>query len=133
MSIPNRPKGPARVGIALSGDAVIPLKVTHGVGLEPTRSFTKGEKVNASPESSRPWGVWAIEIDDANVEGAAKQLLSLVQSKAGNIRTAAMQMGAIVTLSIWWDPPEGQGGFSIPSTTLAQLCALVDRVDVYLP
>lgn len=133
MSIPSWPKGPAQVGIVLSGEAVMPGKVTQEVALKPTRSFTKGEKINGSPEHSRPWGLWAIEIDDASVEGAAKQLLSLVQSKSVSIRRSAIQMGARVTLSIWWDPPEGQGGFEISSATMAQLCALVDQVDVYFP
>lgn len=111
----------------------MPSTVTFELGVEATRSFTKGEMVEGPPAHPRPWGLWTVEVNDAEVEAAAKRLWGTIEKAAAKVRSVASEMSARVTLSIWWDPPEGEGGFSIPSETLGSLCALVDQVDVYLP
>ena len=128
-----KPKAPAQVAITLIGDEVIPSEVTLALGIEASRAFKKGDVVEGPPAHPRPWGLWSLEVDDVEVAAAAQRLLSTIGEASARLRSVAKQMSAQVTLSIWWDSPEGQGGFSVPPETLGSLCALVDRVDVYLP
>jgi hypothetical protein len=118
----------ARVSVGFKAESLRVAEITRLVGLQPSRSYEKGDT-----RTPMPWGMWAIEFEADNVESAAKRLLDVLGQKRDAIVEAARQTGATVSVGIWWEPEGGQGGFTIGSETLKQLSELGERVDFYFP
>ncbi|MFT3768114.1 MAG: DUF4279 domain-containing protein [Minicystis sp.] len=120
----------ARVGVVLRADQLDPSEVSQALGIEATRAFSKGE-LSAGKRAPRPWGLWTLEVEDADVERAARRLLSLLADKRGPLDQVARRFHATVSVSIWWEPDGGQGGYTLSSATLAELATLGERIDFY--
>src|ERR1700722_10020333 len=77
-------------------------------------------KGDLSPRTSTPapWSVWALEVEDSEVEPAAKRLLELLEDKREAIANVVREMGAIASVRIWWEPEEGYGGYCLSSATV---------------
>lgn len=127
-------KNVARVEFVLVSPILLPEDATAMIGLRPTRSFKKGDMTDRpDARTPRPWGLWAYEVEAEDVETAAKALLAAVEGRLQSIRRAAESAQARVSVSIWWEPDGGQGGFSLPAELMRRLCALGDRIDIYIP
>jgi hypothetical protein len=123
----------AKIEFAVIGETLVPDDITATLGIPPTRSFTKGDVVSNRPGGKRPWGLWALTFRGVDIQDLAVQLLEALRGKEEAIRTLNDTMEVEAAIGIWWEPAEGHGGFSISSATLAQLCALSARIDVYFP
>jgi len=124
----------ARVELVIRGDMLAPDHVTTMLAISPTRSFAKGDTISShNAGGKRPWSLWALEFAGAEVQDVVVRLLEALQGKELALRKVADMPEVHVSIAIWWDPPEGQGGFSVSSVTLAQLCALSTQIHVYFP
>ena len=125
----------ASVELVVGGDAVDPEGLTELTGIEASRGWKKGDVYSSrsGQQLARPWGIWAVTRSGADVEEVACALLRVVELQFESIRAAADIAKATITIGIWWQPPEGQGGFSLRAPLLRRLVAICERVDVYLP
>ncbi|MFV9502972.1 MAG: DUF4279 domain-containing protein [Oscillochloridaceae bacterium umkhey_bin13] len=123
----------AKVEFAVIGETLVPDGITAMLGIPPTRSFMKGDIVSPRPGGQRPWGLWALHFQGNDIQEIAVQLLDALRGKEAAIRTLHETPEVEATIGIWWEPRHGYGGFSLSSATLAQLCALGTRIDVYFP
>jgi hypothetical protein len=123
----------ASIEWVITGTSLIPDHITALLDVTPTRSFTKGDRNAHRYATKRPWGLWALKFQGPDVEHNAVQLLTALNGKESVIRTLIDTPGMQVSIAIWWEPIGGQGGFSLNSATLARLCALGTRIDVYFP
>jgi hypothetical protein len=134
MSVAMATKDIARVGVGLAGREMIPDAVTSMVGISPTRFHSKGEVVaSRGVERVRPWSVWAVEFEATTVANAAAKLLEAVEPHKDALARAAALTGSELSVSIWWEPEGGQGGFTVSSDLMKRLSELGNRVDVYFP
>src|SRR5437660_644080 len=116
----------ARVSVSLSADALRPEEVSRLVGLEPSWSYAKGDP-SPKTKTPRPWGLWGLEVEDEDVEPAARRLLAMLAGKREKLEDAATRFGAKVTVAIWWQPEGGQGGYTLPSSIVLELASLGAR------
>jgi hypothetical protein len=124
----------ARIELVVTGDMLVPDDVTATLAIPPTRSFAKGDAFSKrNVKGKRPWGLWALEFGGTDVQDVAECLLGALRGKEEALSKVADMAGVQVAIAIWWDPPESQGGFTLPSATLAQLCALSTQVHFYFP
>ena len=124
----------ARVELVITGDTLNPADITTALAMHPTRSFVKGEVASKrDTERKRPWGLWALQFEGMEVQDVAVRLLESLRGKEGSLRTIATTMEVNISIAIWWETPEGQGGFTLSSATLAQLCNLSTQIHFYLP
>jgi hypothetical protein len=124
----------ARVGLVIRGDELIPSDVTAILAISPTRSFSKGDVVSKrNVERKRPWGLWALEFEGMEVQDTAAHLLEALRGKEEVLKKVADMPGVQISVAVWWNPPEGQGGFTVSSATLAELCALSLQAHFYFP
>lgn len=123
-----------RVELVVTGNMLVPDDVTAILSIPPTRSFAKGDVISKrSGKGKQPWGLWALEFEGTNVQDVAACLLEALRGKESAVRNVADMAGGRVAIAIWWEPPEGRGGFTVSSATLAQLCALSSDIHVYFP
>jgi hypothetical protein len=123
-----------RIELVIRGTSLVPSDVTSILSLTPTRSFLKGDPSSSrNPERKRPWSLWALEFEGTEVQNTAMLLIEALQGKETSLKRIADLPGVEMSVAIWWDPPEGQGGFSLASSTLAQLCALGNEIHFYFP
>jgi hypothetical protein len=124
----------ARVELVITGETLNPADITTALAMHPTRSFVKGEVASKSNAArKRPWGLWALQFEGMKVQDVAVHLLESLRGKEGALKTIANTMEVNVSIAIWWEPPEGQGGYTLSSATLAQLCGLSSQIHFYLP
>src|SRR5262245_49619152 len=113
----------ARVSIGLAGEEMNPDEVTNIVGLMPTSFHRKGEKYWRKGRLMGPpsRSVWALETEGENVEETARRLLLQLEGKLDPWKLAAEKTKAQASVSIWWEPNGGQGGFTVSSDLLQRL------------
>ena len=120
----------AKVALRFGGDALVPDEVTRVMGISPTFSYAKGEPSHRT-KTPRWTGIWGLEFESDDVEPAAKQLLDAIATKRGAIDEIVAQMSAGVSVSIWWEPEGGQGGYTLSTETVVALASLGERIDFY--
>ncbi len=118
----------AKINFGFQIGAFDPARITQVLGVAPSRVHMKGE-VSPRARTPAPWGTWALEVEDCEVEPAAKRLLELLADKRGAIDEVIREMGAIASVRIWWEPEEGYGGYSLSSAVVRALADLGERVD----
>jgi len=124
----------AKVEVGLTGDGMEPDEVTKIVGLSPTRSFRKGERVSKRGiERVQPWSLWALEAEGEDVEATVRVLLTQLEGRLDAWNLAIKETKAQASVSIWWEPEGGQGGFTISSDLMRRLTEFGERVDIYFP
>lgn len=124
----------ARIELVITGDILVPDDVTATLAISPTRSFAKGDASSKHDvKRKRPWGLWALEFGGMDVQELAECLLEALRGKEEALSKVADMSGVQIAIAIWWDPAENQGGFTLSSATLAQLCNLSTQVHFYFP
>ena len=124
----------AKVEVGLTGDGMEPDEVTKIVGLSPTRSFRKGERVSKRGiERVQPWSLWALEAEGEDVEATVRVLLTQLEGRLDAWNLVIKETKAQASVSIWWEPEGGQGGFTISSDLMRRLTEFGERVDIYFP
>ncbi len=124
----------ARVGVGLAGCDMIPEEVTSLVGVLPTRSQKKGDiVVSRGVEHARARSIWVVEVESTTVAEAAVKLLETIEPHKDALERAAKATNSELSVSIWWEPEGGQGGFTVAAEIMRRLSELGDRVDVYFP
>lgn len=120
----------ARASVRIKSDTLDTAEVTRMVGVHPTRATQKGEQ---PPDRSVPSlsGIWTYTVCADQVSIAAMTLLETIEPVATGLRDAAALYGAELTVSIYWQPEGGQGGYSLPADTVRRLSMLGERVDFY--
>ena len=130
MDTPKEKKSLARVGIRIKSDALDTSDVTRIVGVQPTRAVRKGEQPldRSVPSLS---GIWTYSIASDDISNAAVDVLSTIEPVIAQLREAATKYGAELTVSIFWQPEGGQGGYSLPADVMRRLSMLGERIDFY--
>lgn len=124
----------AQVEVGLTGHEMEPNDVTKIVGLNPTRSFRKGERISKRGiERVQPWSLWALEAAGEDVEATVRVLLTQLEGRLDAWNLAIKETKAQASVSIWWEPEGGQGGFSISSDLMRSLTEFGEKVNVYFP
>jgi len=125
----------ARASFRIGGDRVVPDAITRAVGLEPSRSWAKGEKrqTKSGQVLTRHSGLWVVSFRDREMLGAVNALLEAVEPRLEAARRAACEAEAVTNVGLWWDPAARQGGFTLPSSAFQRLAALGERIDIYFP
>lgn len=122
----------SHVELGITGKHLVPNQITALLGMSPTRSFTKGD-IDSGHRVKRPWGLWAITFQGTDVQEDAARLLDAVRGKEAVLRALVETQEVEVSIGIWWEPEEGQGGFTLDSAIFVQLCAVSTRINVYFP
>lgn len=134
----------AQVGFVCKCPHITPEEISAILGIDPSRSFTKGDLLPRPKHESaaRCWpaeeyrryaSLWALEFDGLEVQPLAEQLLARLRPKEAALQQLTALPELELGISIWWDPQEGSTGFSILSAVLAQLVGLAQDLSVYLP
>lgn len=120
----------ASVGIRIKSDTLDPADVTQIVGVQPTRAVKKGEQ---PPDRRVPSlsGMWTYTTSSDQVLAAAMEVLEAIEPVAGRLHDAVAKYGAELTISIYWQPEGGQGGYSLPTDVMRRLSMLGERIDLY--
>lgn len=120
----------AKVGIRIKSDTLDPADVTQIVGVQPTRAVKKGEQ---TPDRRVPSlsGMWTYTTSSDQVLAAAIEVLEAIEPVAGQLHDAVAKYGAELTISIYWQPEGGQGGYSLPADVMRRLSMLGERIDLY--
>lgn len=127
-------KNIAQVEVGLTGHEMEPDDVTKIVGLNPTRSFRKGDRVSKRGiERVQPFSLWALGAEGEDVEATVRLLLMQLEGRLDAWNVAIKQTKAQASVSIWWEPEGGQGGFTVPSDLMRRLTEFGERLDVYFP
>ena len=128
-----------KVSFRMTSETLQPDLITQQTNIQPTWSYAKGElsapiwikgelKV---PPMAKPWGMWAVEYESSNVESTIRQLLTLISPKSSLFEQLKNRFAAEISIGVWWEPSEGQGGYTLPSNLLIQLASLGERIDFY--
>jgi|GEM_PF-1738475 hypothetical protein len=126
--------GIARLSLMITAPDLELDQLTEILTLAPTRSFLKGQRASQYDfELVRPWSLWAYEVVGLQVEELALELLRLFGAKQVLLQEIVTRYGADLSVGIWWEPPDGYGGFTISKEVLRDLCALGENIHVYLP
>ena len=125
----------AKATFSIVGDRVVPAALTQRIGLEPSRSWAKGEEHSSRSGRvlKRHSGMWALSFEDREMSSAVESLLAAVESRLNAARLAAHEVEAKMTVGLWWDPAAHQGGFTMSSDLFRRLAALGERIDIYFP
>jgi hypothetical protein len=134
------------VDFVIRSDVLDPLKITHELQLQPTRSWAKGDKhlskkldlktktiIDAWYE--RPWGIWAInsnsEVQSLKVEDHITYLLDRLEPKRHLLDYYILQGEEyIVRLSILYQSYGGHGGYMISGELLRRLSFLCQYIEL---
>jgi Domain of unknown function (DUF4279) len=120
----------AKVSIAIKADEVDPVEITRATSVQATRGFRKGE-LSSERRVPRPWGIWAFEVVSEDVGTAAAEFLEKIEPHIESLRAAAERYSAELTVGIFWQPEDGQGGYSLSADVARRLAILGERVDFY--
>jgi hypothetical protein len=124
----NQNKSVAKVDFGFVSETLVPGEVTTILGMQPTRQYTKGD-LSPRMKVPKPWGCWAVAVESNNVKIATRKLLDLFDGKQDFIAEVIRRFHATASVSIWWEPEGGQGGYTLPSDLLIELASLGERVD----
>ena len=78
-------------------------------------------------------GLWVVSREANIVQAAAEELLRIVEPQFELIKSLAKDMQGQMSVGIWWEPKEGQGGFTVASEVMKRLVNLCERIDIYFP
>lgn len=124
----------AQVEVGLTGHELEPDDVTKIVGLNPTRFFRKGDRVSKKGiERIQPWSLWALRAEGEDVEATARMLLKQLEGRLDAWNLAIKKTKAQASVSIWWEPEGGQGGFTVSSDVMRHLTEFGESMNVYFP
>mgnify|MGYP000641500170 CR=1 FL=1 len=124
----------AKVEVGLTGHEMDPDDVTKIVGLHPTRSFRKGDRVSKKGiERAQPFSLWALGAEGEDVEATVRLLLAQLEGRLDAWNVAIKETKAQASVSIWWEPEGGQGGFTVQSALMRRLTEFGERVNIYFP
>jgi hypothetical protein len=123
----------ASVDLVLVGDHLNPIQLTSALGIQPSRSWSKGESYlsKSGQTLARPNGLWAVRAEAQLPEEAARDLIARVSFALARMRDEAARQSLSFSLSIAWFPDGGQGGFDMQGETLRTLVEKVDSVHFY--
>jgi hypothetical protein len=76
-------------------------------------------------------GIWTYAVTSSDVSTAAADVLSTIEPVTKQLQDAAEKYSAEVTVSIFWQPEGGQGGYSMPADIVRRLSTLGERIDFY--
>ncbi len=123
------------VTFRISGDNIIPTEITNDIGINPTRTFAKGEvyKTKIGGIRQRPIGHWSISseimIDSTSTEEHAKYILEKLEPKTKSIKKYIENSNIRTSLIFWWEATDEHGGFTLSADTLGRLCQLCKDID----
>jgi hypothetical protein len=124
------------VSFRLRGDKLDISEVTRALGIEPTSFTVKGTPMGKrSGPHPHPYTIWRFEskgrVSTKNVHDHAKYVLEHLEPAVARIAEYRKDETLRTTISIWWAPAGGQGGYDLPSALLMRLCALCNEIDFY--
>ncbi len=123
------------VTFRLIGDSIIPIEITNDIGINPSKSFAKGEDYRTKKGGirQRPTGHWSISseriIQSTITEDHAQYILEQLESKAKIIKKYIEDPYIRTSLIFWWEATDEHGGFTLSSDTLGRLCQLCNDID----
>jgi hypothetical protein len=125
----------ARATFRITGDMVVPVGITRLVGLDPSRSWSKGDehRSRSGQVIRRHSGAWTLSFSDREMASAVARLLEAVEPRLDAARLAAREADGVMSVGLWWDPAARQGGFTMSSDLFRRLAALGERIDIYFP
>ncbi len=133
------------ISFGIKGDHFNPSDITDSLGLDPSRSWKKGDKYQSRyrnkdgtfgmREAFRPWSIWELSseknVDSDLIELHSKYLLKQLKLKKSLISDLLKDTSLRVFISVWWEPEGGQGGFTLPSIFLNELSCFCNEIDFY--
>ncbi len=138
------------VDFCMQSDTLDPSAISLDLGIQPTRSFAKGEKYlgkQMDPQTKniftvwheRPWGIWAIDseslVQTKRVEQHFVYLLNILEPKKEQIkRYLSQDKGFSVRFYVWWEPFPPSSSHTISSQVLArasELCHYIEFGFIY--
>jgi hypothetical protein len=123
------PEADVWVGLVIKGNSGFdPDDITRRLGLEPTRTWSKGEVVPESRRGrTRPTSGWAIDskssIKADTIEPHLAWLLDLLEPHAEAL-SAIVATGAFASADCFWASPGRSGGPWIAPESMRRLAAL---------
>ena len=118
------------------GHEIVPDEITEHIGIEPTRSFYKGEEYESKSKGSilqRPTGHWSLssegQLESTSPEAHARWILDKLGSKKEQIEKYIKDPEIRTSFVFWWEAYDGHGGYTLSSETMSQLCRLCNDID----
>lgn len=125
------------VTFRIIGDHINPADITNKLGIEPHRSFMKGDdyKIKNGGIRQRPTSHWSISSENAihttSTEDHAKYIFEILRDKEIIIKKYIENPNISVSIVFWWEAKYGHGGFSVLSDTLGRLCKICNDFDYH--
>lgn len=126
----------ASIRFGVSGTKLVPSELTRRLGLQPDTAFAKGA-THHTPRGprQRPFGVWAIDsrshVSSDELSEHAHYILKLLERVRPAVEEIKRDPSLRVSVGIWWNPEEGQGGYTLKATVVSALCQYCEEIDFY--
>jgi hypothetical protein len=118
--------------LLIHGDALVPDDVTSALGLEPTRSHTKGQLISNGRPEVRKGGFWGLSTRDSVTSRDLRRhldwLLDIFEPRADTL-SAFRESGFTCAVSCFWEGPN-TGGPTFSPSQAGRLAALDLEFDV---
>lgn len=119
---------------ALKADELDPVQITSRLGLEPTKSWRKGDTFETrSGCHTRHFGIWrratGTSLSSDALEPHIQWLLRELEPRKELLLRIADEMSATANINLWWNTSSSTGGYDLPSSLLARMCTICERID----
>jgi len=123
--------------LRITGDDLRPAEISELLGLQPTRSFEKGERYQLKSARIVEYaiGAWHLSTEDypsKSLELHCRRLLDLLRAKLEILRRLRDSGRYRVSVSLWWDSKGEGGSFNILGDTMSELSGMCGDVEFHI-
>lgn len=123
-----------RATLSLIGEDLDPAAITEAMGVDPSASYRKGDRISVAREDTRQAGLWALQVDvtaPEDAETAVARLLAMLP--AGTEFWANLQGRYRIELNLTVVVKAWNRGFVMPAPVVEELArrGLSLTVEVY--
>lgn len=133
------------VSFGIRGDDLSPDELTERLNVQPTKAWKKGDPYKSRykdrdgsikyRQAARPWGIWELSSTEKtaseNIENHATIIINELSSSKKQISTLVKEKNIRVYISIWWQPEDGYGGYTLSAETVEELSKLCGEMNFY--
>lgn len=141
----NRKKDVMSISFGIRGNKLVPGYISELLKLSPTKAWQKGDSYRSRYQKDdgsidfqlveRAFGIWELSssptVVSDNIKDHALYIINQLDSAAEQIRDLIQRDDLRVSVSIWWQPKDGYGGYTLPADSIRKLSMVCAEMDFY--